>query len=502
MPPNDLLQLAELALAGHANPQLAEEILRAVVEGTGSRAGILRRGSETAARWPRTVSHQVEEATEGWTELPMGSDDDLWALRLLQPTRLDESMLGAIRVGLRAMALTDELKRARFDERFHLWELETIRSIATDIGGILELSRLAQELINHLVALLGVRSAQVYLGETADGTEVAGTFGPAVLDGDQLAKAWQKGIYSDDVLALPLQSNAGTVGVLVAAHKEARAGTEPFAANDVRLMELFAIQVTMAMEFARLTQESLERERLNRELEVAAEIQSHLHPQDFPEFSGFRLAASSVPSRQVGGDTYDVMVDDGRLIATVTDVSGKGVGAGMIASGIHAAVRLLSESDDPLDVLALRINEYLVGATEDNRFATFAMVRLDADGGVTAVNAGHCPVLIRRSDGTVEQIRSSGLPLGILDAARYQETASRLNPGDLLLIYTDGLTEAEDGNEEEFGVERVEEAVAGLDDTSAEGACRDLLSAVDEFACGQPLNDDATLLVVERLPES
>jgi len=502
MPPGDLLQLAELALAGHANPQLFEDLLRAVVEETGSRAGVLRRGGEAAARWPRSVTHQVEEATEGWTDVPFGSDEDSWVLALLRPGRLDEGVLGAVRIGLKAAALRDELKRTRFDERVHLWELETIRSIATDIGGILEVSRLAQELINHLVALVGVRSAQVYLGNSAENAEVAGHFGPTVLDQDQLDQAWSKGLYTDDVLALPLQSDNGTLGVLVAAHKEARAGTEAFAGNDVRLVELFAIQVTMAMEFARLTQESLERERLKRELEVAAEIQSHLHPQEFPDFPGFRLAASSVPSRQVAGDTYDVLVDDGRLIATVTDVSGKGVGAGMIASGIHASVRLLSESEDTLDALALRINDYLVGATEDNRFATFAMIRLERDGLITAVNAGHCPVLIRRGGGSIEQIQSSGLPLGILATASYRETISRLEPGDLLLIYTDGLTEAENPDEEEFGVERVEQAVTRLGDLSAEAACRDLLKVVDEFACGKPLQDDATLLVVERLPEA
>jgi sigma-B regulation protein RsbU (phosphoserine phosphatase) len=285
----------------------------------------------------------------------------------------------------------------------------------------------------------------------------------------------------------------------VAAHKEARAGTEPFAGNDVRLMELFAIQVTMALEFARLTRESLERERLRRELEVAAEIQSHLYPQEFPSFPGFRLAASSSPSRQVAGDTYDVLVEDRRLIATVTDVSGKGVGAGMIASGIHAAVRLLSETETTLDALAARINDYLVVATEDNRFATFAMIRLTADGSLTAVNAGHCPVLIRRADGEIEQITSSGLPLGILPTARYREVTSRLDAGDLVLIYTDGLTEAENPDDEEFGVDRLEAAVARLTEPTAEAACGELLKAVKEFTCDRPLTDDATLVVVERL---
>ncbi len=500
MPPADLLHLAELALSGHASPQLQEEILKLAVEDSNSRAGVLRLGDEVRASWPRSVSRQVEDATAGWTEIPCGGDRSPWTLRLLMPERIDQSELATIRIALRAVELREELKRTRFDERFRLWELETVRSIATDIGGILEVDRLARELINHLVALLGVRSAAVYLGNQPSSAEVVGSFGPLALEAEQLGNAWEQGIYTDDVLALPLQSKSGTLGVLVAADKEARAGTEPFSGNDIRVMELFAVQVTMALEFARLTLASLERERLKRELEVAAEIQSHLHPPVYPDFPGYRLAARSSPSRQVAGDTYDVLVDDHRLIAIVADVSGKGVGAGLIAAGIHASVRLLSETEASLAGVASRINRYLVGATEDNRFVTFAMVRLEADGGFVAVNAGHCPVLVRRRDGSVEQISSCGLPLGILTTAGYPESTGRLEPGDLMVLFTDGLTEAENLAEEEFGIQRVESVVAGLRSVSAESACRDLLRAVDEHVGGRPLQDDATLLVVERLP--
>jgi sigma-B regulation protein RsbU (phosphoserine phosphatase) len=172
----------------------------------------------------------------------------------------------------------------------------------------------------------------------------------------------------------------------------------------------------------------------------------------------------------------------------------------MIAAGIHASVRLLSETEASLAGVASRINRYLVGATEDNRFVTFAMVRLEADGGFVAVNAGHCPVLVRRRDGSVEQISSCGLPLGILTTAGYPESTGRLEPGDLMVLFTDGLTEAESPAEEEFGIQRVESVIAGLCSISAESACRDLLRAVDEHAGGRPLQDDATLLVVERLP--
>ena len=258
---------------------------------------------------------------------------------------------------------------------------------------------LAEELISHLVALLGVRSAHLYLGDSPQSASVVGSFGPTRLEENELEPAWRQGIYTDDLVALPLQTDAGTLGILVASDKEARAGTEPFAANDVRLLELFAVQVTVAMEYVRLTHESLERERLKRELEMAAVIQSHLHPQQFPDLEGYRLAVRSSSSRQVAGDTYDVLIRDDALIATVTDVSGKGVGAGMIASGVHAGVRLMVTGSRDLSEVAGRINSYLAGATADNRFATFAMVSIDPDGRLRAVNAGHLPVLIRRRDG-------------------------------------------------------------------------------------------------------
>jgi sigma-B regulation protein RsbU (phosphoserine phosphatase) len=189
------------------------------------------------------------------------------------------------------------------------------------------------------------------------------------------------------------------------------------------------------------------------------------------------------------------------LIATVTDVSGKGVGAGMIASGVHAAVRLLADRVEDLAELAGRVNRYLAGATADNRFATFAMVRVGPAGEVRAVNAGHLPVLIRRRDGAIEQIDSSGLPLGILEVATYTESTATLHPGDLLLLFTDGLTEAEDADEEEFGVDRVAEVAAAIENPTADSVCEAILETVDRFTQGEPLHDDATLVVVERLCE-
>jgi sigma-B regulation protein RsbU (phosphoserine phosphatase) len=169
-------------------------------------------------------------------------------------------------------------------------------------------------------------------------------------------------------------------------------------------------------------------------------------------------------------------------------------------TGVHAGVRLMVTGSRDLSEVAGRINTYLAGATADNRFATFAMVSIDPDGRLRAVNAGHLPVLIRRRDGTIEEIISSGLPLGILETASYSESVARIEPGDLVALFTDGLTEAEDSDEEEFGVERIAEVAAELAEPTAEKLCDAILEAVEAFTDGATLNDDATLLVVERLP--
>ncbi len=189
MAPRDLLRLADLALSGHCGPQLPEDLLRAVLEGTSSRAGVLRSGSEVVAHWPRTVSAQVQES-DGWTELPLGGDGSDWRMRLLNLDHLDEFVLGAARLALRAWDLREELKRTRFDERFHLWELEAIRSIATGIGGILDRSRLAEEMISHLVALLGVRRAHLFLGESPEAATCVGGFGTPSMP----SKAFARGV--------------------------------------------------------------------------------------------------------------------------------------------------------------------------------------------------------------------------------------------------------------------------------------------------------------------
>jgi len=204
------------------------------------------------------------------------------------------------------------------------------------------------------------------------------------------------------------------------------------------------------------------------------------------------------PARQVGGDLFEIIPRADGLLAVVADVTGKGVGAGLIAAGLHAGIRLLADEALPIEVVAERLNTYLAGATEDNRFATMVMVEVRADGSFTAVHAGHCPGLLRRAEGSVITVESTGLPLGIVPDARYTAVHGRLKPGDLVVLYTDGLTEAENAAGDELGVERLEELVRAMDPEDVDTLCEQILDGVRRFAGDVPLADDATLVVLKK----
>ncbi|MCG6962804.1 MAG: SpoIIE family protein phosphatase [Acidobacteria bacterium] len=501
MQSDELLRLADLALCGHLSPELPREVIRILSEASGAARGELyANGDELVAVWPPGRPSSSVVVNDPLTqELQLGGDGSRWTALLGASQPVDEGLAVAARLVLRLWDMREELRKSRFDARFRLWELEAVRSIAAGIGGILDPSRIAEEVIAHIVGLLGVRSAQLFLGGTVGEARSVALFGESAFSEPLEEGVWGEGLQTDAVLAVPLIAKSGQLGLLVVADKEARAGTEPFLDSDARLVEQFAVQTAVAFENARLSRESIERARLRQELEVAATIQSHLYPRSFPEVPGYRIRGGSRPTRQVGGDSFDVIEGDSNLLAVVADVSGKGVGAGMLAAGIHSGVRLLSTGGTGLEVIAGQLNSYLLSATEDNRFATLVLVDAAADGSFRALHAGHCPSLIRRRSGSVEELPVSGLPLGILSDASYEPAEGRLEPGDLLVMYSDGITEAEDPNGEEMGIERLKAALEEVGSVSAGVACDGLLERVAAFTDGEALHDDATLLVLERL---
>ncbi len=266
-------------------------------------------------------------------------------------------------------------------------------------------------------------------------------------------------------------------------------------------------EMTVAVKKGR--EEAIARERLERELQTAREIQERLLPHEIPAVPGFEMYGSSVPSRQVGGDYFDFLVqDDDRVGVAIADVSGKGIPAALLMSNLQASLQGQVIHPSTVAEIVARVNDLLVRSTDSHMFATFFYGVLDRDRGTfTCTNAGHNPPLLRRADGTVEWLERGGLLIGMLPGQRYEQDTVELAPGDVLVLYTDGITEAEGPQEDAeddhmFGEERLVDVVHASGGHSAARISEAVLRAVTEHAAGVPQSDDITLVVIKRLSES
>ncbi|HYB54220.1 MAG TPA: SpoIIE family protein phosphatase, partial [Thermoanaerobaculia bacterium] len=302
-------------------------------------------------------------------------------------------------------------------------------------------------------------------------------------------------------LAVAISVSGRRLGVLAVADKESRdGGVLDFTPTDARLLSLFANQAAAAIETARLHREAIEKERIERELELAAAIQREILPRALPRVPGVELAAANVPTRQVGGDYYDLFpLSEGRLGFLVADVSGKGVPAALLVSTVHSAVHLQIDEAKTVADLVSRIDRHLRRFAATRKFLTLFFGLLEPRTGIFRfVSAGHNPALLVRADGEIQRLESTGVPVGMLPNASWREDAVPFTPGDLLCIYTDGVTEAVNERDEEFGIDRLSGIVSRGASRAPAELCDEVLAAVADFARGMPQYDDQTLLIVRR----
>ena len=299
---------------------------------------------------------------------------------------------------------------------------------------------------------------------------------------------------------MPIEVDSGPRGLIAVGDKESRRGVGPFLASDRRTLSLFANQAALALENARLHLQALEKERLEREMQLAAEIQRQILPKGAPVVPGFQLAGWYRPARQVGGDYYDLFpLRDGRIGLVLGDVSGKGMPAALMVSTLHSALRLLLDQAAFGPALLEKLNRHISESSAANKFITMLLVELDPLSGVLHyMNAGHNPGILLRGDGAVEQLGAGGLPLGLLPEARFQSRALTLEPRDLFCIYSDGITEAESPSEEEFGMGRLIELLREGQDRPLPELIEAIPQAVGEFSQGRPQGDDQTLVLLRR----
>jgi sigma-B regulation protein RsbU (phosphoserine phosphatase) len=299
---------------------------------------------------------------------------------------------------------------------------------------------------------------------------------------------------------VPIEVESGARGLIAVADKESRRGVGPFFPPDRRTLSLFANQAALALENARLHLQALEKERLEREMHLAAEIQRQILPKGSPVVPGFQVAGWYRPARQIGGDYYDLFpLRDGRLGLVLGDVSGKGMPAALMVSTLHSALRLLLDQAVFGPVLLERLNRHIAESSASNKFITMLLAELDPLSGVLHyMNAGHNPAILLRQDGSVEHLGAGGLPLGLMPEARFQSRAITLGRGDLLCIYSDGITEAESPREEEFGMERLTDLLRRGRDLPLAELTALIPEAVGEHSQGLPQGDDQTLVLLRR----
>jgi len=301
------------------------------------------------------------------------------------------------------------------------------------------------------------------------------------------------------VLAVPLGVADKVFGIIYA---DSPIHEGRFTEDHLKVLTTLASVAAIRVENARLVEARLERERLERELALASEIQQRFQPTAPPHVVGYELQGISFPCYEIGGDYYDFIErEDGRLVIALGDVSGKGTAAALLMSSLHAAIHAQSASHDSLVATISAVNRYLADNIPANRFVTLFYAELDPESGsLSFLNAGHNPPLIVHAAGTVEQLASGGLPLGIKRDADYREGRTLLQRGDVLVIYSDGVTEAVSPTGEEFGATRLYEVVSRNIEASAAGIRDRIESSLTKFAQGTSAADDITLVIVKRQP--
>ncbi|MDA8020393.1 MAG: SpoIIE family protein phosphatase [Thermoanaerobaculia bacterium] len=458
-----------------------------------------------------------DDASSGWKRL------ELPGAVLLHTAQLDPDLdrpTSSTHLLLAASMLISQLKRQiqeqSFQAMFRGVEQESLYEVGLAIASTLGHEGLGEEVLLRAISLLDARRGALYLLDQTEGVyRLSSSLGGSARDdfgaGELCSQSLAQGDGADGVpedlvpgahhiLAVPVEIDSDPRGLLLVADKESRSGVGPFPSGDRRTLSLFANQAAIALENAKLHKLALEKERLEREMELAAEIQQQLLPDDMPDIPGCTVQGWNRPARQVGGDYFGFQeLDEGRWCLLVGDVTGKGMPASLLVSTLHSALSVLLDHIEVDAELVQRLNRHVCESSASNKFITMLLAAVDPNTGhLDFINAGHNPGILLRDDGSVDELGTGGLPLGLLPMAQYKSFDLDVQPGDLLCLYSDGITECEAPDEEQYGMDRL---VDLLREHREEPLPR-IIEVIDEamlsWAQGQPQGDDQTVVLLRR----
>lgn len=283
--------------------------------------------------------------------------------------------------------------------------------------------------------------------------------------------------------------------------KESREGVISFDTTDELILEAIARQVEAAIESEVLHKEAIENENLKKEISVASSIQQRIIPKSLPDIDGYDIAGINIPSREVGGDYYNVIkLNDGRFALVMADVAGKGIAAALLVSTLDACLGAYLDINISLADMAEKINKLIYNASTQDKFITFTIVVLDPDSGeLDIINAGHNPPLLLKDNGELYKIEAGGIAFGMFDIPlEFKGEKINLNSCEKLLLFTDGIPEAMNNKEKEYSDEKLEKFFVSNNLLSSQKFIDSLVNDVRIFTKNTPQSDDITALYLIR----
>jgi sigma-B regulation protein RsbU (phosphoserine phosphatase) len=269
-----------------------------------------------------------------------------------------------------------------------------------------------------------------------------------------------------------------------------------FSKLDRQILDALAADAASILDNARLVERERERQRLEEQINIARDIQQALLPRDFREFPHLAVNGYNLPCLSVGGDYFDVFpISEGRTAFLIADVSGKGLGAALLTTMLQGALSAMTLGTDPARVFN-HVNRFLCSHAEVGRYATMFFGILDDDGHLEFINAGHPSPFLVRAGVAEEAFTEGSFPVGLVPEAEYTAACLKLEPGDTLVLFSDGVTEAMDPDDQLYGVPRLKQVLTGLAECPLEEIQKCILESVENFARGAHQADDLTLLVV------
>lgn len=429
-----------------------------------------------------------------------------------------EVLAERIAITLRNSLVLQEATRAS-DEARSLYE------IGIALSGSLELDELLDKILGNLSKVIDCDIAMIYLVDPESGTiKQISTLGLDDIPADQLRlKIGQgicgrvaetgEGVIVSDVnqnpdyiacrttikteMAVPLKVKNVVVGVLNVESDK----SDVYDSHELELMDAFASLAAVSIERAKLHKQMLSARRLEHEIAIARRIQKTFLPSGNPRIEGFDVAGVNIPSAEVGGDYYDfIPIVENQFGIAIGDVSGNGIPASLIMAAFRASLKAEIRNNFAIRAILNKVNNLLFESIERDRYVTAAYGVLDSKNKIfTFSNAGHNPPILLRDSGELQYLNEGGMALGIFANAVYEENSIFLKSGDIILFYTDGVTEAKDEKDIEFNEQRLIKAVLGAREKPASKIIEHIIDEIKNYKKDSEFDDDLTLIVLKTL---